>query len=225
MSEEIKENQKKIGVIMFMGPPGSGKGTQARFVQEEFGFERIETGAILRSMRDLDTPVAKLVTKLIDAGALAPPPVVADLVISRTKEILEHGHGVVFDGSPRTLFEAEKLVRALVNGYEEKIVVIFLDVPIKEAGSRLDIRLVCSKCNTPADLSHKKCPRCGGELKKRVDDDADARQKRWNEYHFRTLPTIKYLEKLGLVARVDGNRPIQEIAVDVKREIEKKLKR
>jgi adenylate kinase len=215
--------EQKSGVIMFMGPPGSGKGTQARFVQERLGFERIETGAILRAMRNENTPIAKLVTELIDAGNLAPPPLVAQLVIERAKEILARGVGVVFDGSPRTLFEVEELLKALGKDNEGRILTIALRVPINNARERLLIRLVCKQCNTPATNNRTKCEHCGGELMKRADDDSIAMENRWDEYNFRTLPVINYLDSLGLVEQINGARLVEEVAEDVEKAIRKRI--
>jgi adenylate kinase len=219
----MNDQQKGKGVIMFMGPPGSGKGTQARFVQERLGFERVETGALLRAMRKESTPLAKMITELIDAGNLAPPPMVAALVIGKTKEILSRGNGVVFDGSPRTLFEVEELLKELGKDHAGKILTVCLDVPIVDARERLLIRLVCSKCNTPATNNKKTCERCGAELVKRKDDDPVAMEKRWDEFRFRTKPVIEYLDRCGLSEHVDGARPIEQVAKDVESVIRKRL--
>lgn len=208
---------------MFMGAPGSGKGTQARFVQERLGFERVETGAILRSMRTESTPLAKMITKMVDAGDLAPPPLVAELVIGKTKEILARGNGVVFDGSPRTLFEVEELLKELGKDHVGKIMAVCLDVPITDARERLLIRLVCAKCNTPATNNKKNCVRCGAELTKRKDDDPEAMENRWNEYKYRTEPVILYLDQLGLSEHINGARPIEEVAQDVEMAVRKRL--
>jgi adenylate kinase len=219
----VNDTQQGKGVIMFMGAPGSGKGTQARFVQERLGFERIETGAILRSMRNETTEVAKMVIKMIDAGDLAPPPLVAELVIGKTKEILARGNGVVFDGSPRTLYEVEELLNELGKDHVGKIMAICLDVPIIDARERLLIRLVCGKCNTPATNSKKNCERCGAELTKRKDDDPEAMENRWNEFKYRTQPVVNYLDSLGLSEHIDGARPIEQVAEDVEKVIRKRL--
>lgn len=219
----MNDTKQGKGVIMFMGAPGSGKGTQARFVQERLGFERVETGALLRAMRKEETPIARLITELIDAGNLAPPPLVAELVIGKTKEILARGNGVVFDGSPRTLFEVEELLKELGEDHAGKIMAIALDVPIFDARERLLIRLVCAKCNTPATNSDKNCKRCGELLVKRADDDPKAMEKRWNEYKFRTLPVIEYLDRLALTEHINGARPIDDVAQDVESVIRKRL--
>ncbi len=209
---------------MFMGPPGAGKGTQARMAQSAFGFERIETGAILRAMRKEDTPTAKLVTELVDAGKLAPAPLVAELVINKTREILGKGKCVVFDGSPRTLFEAQQLMKALFQDKVGNILVVGLDISLEQARRRLMIRVVCKKCNTPTTEDKEKCEKCGGELVKRADDDPIAMETRWDEYNFRTLPTLNYLEKFGIVEHVNADQSVEEIAASVNEIIKKKLK-
>lgn len=211
------------GVIMFMGAPGSGKGTQARFVQERLGFERIETGALLRAMHKEDNEVGRLLKEIMNAGKLAPPPLVAELVVGKTKEILSRGNGVVFDGSPRTLYEVEELLFSLGKENAGKIIAVCLDVPISNARERLLIRLVCKKCNTPTKNEVTKCERCGGELAKRADDDPKAMEKRWDEFKYRTQPVIEYLDKRGLSEHVDGDRPIVEVAEDVEKVIRKRL--
>lgn len=208
---------------MFMGAPGSGKGTQARFVQERLGFERIETGAILRAMHKQDNELGRMLKEIMDAGNLAPPPIVADLVVGKTKEILARGNGVVFDGSPRTLFEVEKLLGELGKDHAGKILAICLDVPINNARERLLIRLVCTKCNTPATTNNENCLRCGAPLTKRADDDPGAMENRWEEYKFRTLPVIEYLDQLSLTAHINGARPIDEVAEDVEKVIRQRL--
>lgn len=219
----MNDEKKGKGVIMFMGAPGSGKGTQARFVQERLGFERVETGALLRAMRKESTPIAKLITEMIDAGNLAPPPLVAELVIGKTKEILARGNGVVFDGSPRTLFEVEELLKELGKDHIGKIMAVCLDVPITDARERLLIRLVCPKCNTPSTNEQKKCARCGAELAKRKDDDPESMEKRWQEYKYRTEPVIKFLDQHGLSEHINGARPIAEVAQDVEVAVRKRL--
>lgn len=208
---------------MFMGAPGSGKGTQARFVQERLGFERIETGKILRSMRTESTEVAKMITAIIDAGTLAPPPIVVEIVVGKTKEILARGNGVVFDGSPRTLYEVEALLAELGKDHVGKILAICLDIPIMNARERLLVRMVCEKCNTPAIVGTEKCQKCGAQLVKRVDDVPEAMENRWEEFKYRTQPVINYLDSLGLSEHIDGARPITEVAEDVEKVIRKRL--
>lgn len=210
---------------MFMGPPGSGKGTHARELEQKFGFKRFQSGGVLRAMRYENTPVAKLVTKLIDAGRLAPPPIIASIAIEKTKEILETGNTAVYDGSPRTLYEAEIIMRELKD-YADKIFVISMDVPMQETITRLAVRLICSECNTPAPtgFSGETCPVCGGKMVRRADDDPKITLDRWEEYEFRTKPVIHYLETLGIVEHVNTDQPIEDTAKDVEKVVKNRLK-
>jgi len=213
---------------MFMGPPGSGKGTQANAAQERWGFERIETGALLRKMRDDPSADSQRVKALMDAGHLAPPPLVADLVIRETRSILGSGKGIVFDGSPRTLYEAERLRAALMEDHINRVLVVVLDVPKPETIHRILRRWVCTGCTRPApkaDTVPGVCAACGGTFARRADDTAEVMKKRWEEYAFRTLPVIQYFERQGLAVRVDGHRSIPEVTEDVQRRIEERLQR
>ncbi len=157
-------------VILLMGPPGSGKGTQAATIEEAWGFRRIETGALLRSMRNDPSPEAKKVIVIIDSGHLAPPPLVAHLVIQEMQRVLRDGTGIVFDGSPRTLAEAERLLGALHAGKYSRVLVMFLDVQKPETVKRILVRWVCTACRraTPhtGDVI-KDCQACGGTLIRR----------------------------------------------------------
>jgi len=209
---------------MFMGPPGSGKGTHARELEEKFGFKRFQSGAILRAMRNENSPIAKLVTELVDTGRLAPPPIIAAIAIEKTKEILATGNTAVYDGSPRTLYEAEIITKELKD-FADKIFVICMDVPVEETMARLAVRLTCSVCNAPAPKGYKgeKCPICGGKMIRRIDDDPQITLDRWEEYNFRTKPVIHYLESLGIVEHVNTDQPIEKTAQDVENVIKRVL--
>jgi adenylate kinase len=207
-------------VVTIMGPPGSGKGTQADIVERDFGFSRIETGAILRAMRHEDSERARKITEIIDAGLLAPPPIVADLVIEKTLELLREGKRVIFDGSPRTLYEAERLYEVFEKNSLSHLVVISINVPKEETVARIVNRLVCSKCKsvvtgTEDMLQNGTCDTCGGTFKRRADDTPEIMKRRWQQFLFRTEPVINYFRSLNIVHEVDGSGSIEAIAKDV----------
>jgi len=210
-------------VVMFMGPPASGKGTQAQALLERGGFERIETGSILRQMRNDPSPIAKEVIEYVDAGKLAPPPLVAELVIREARKLLRSGKGVIFDGSPRTLFEAEVLLRALQDDGIQKIIVVALEVPKPASLERVLLRWVCTSCRRASALppgGSPVCSACGGTLERRKDDTAEVLEKRWEEFTFRTLPVIEFFARHNMVIRVDGHRPVPEVTADVQRALD-----
>jgi adenylate kinase len=204
-------------VILLMGPPGSGKGTQAQALQERYGLERIETGRILREIAKEPSDRGRRVQTFVDSGRLAPPPMVAQLVAEEARRILAGGGGILFDGSPRTLAEAEILSR-LLSDITDRVLVIMLDVPKSESVARILKRWICTDCKRPQppmpDIAEA-CRLCGGKLEKRADDTTAIVEKRWEEYTFRTLPVIEYFNRQGKVARVNGNRPISDVVSDV----------
>lgn len=214
-------------VIILMGPPGSGKGTQARSLRERYGFETIETGAIFRRLSAEASPAGRQLKALLDAGRLASPPFAARLVIGEAQRMLKRGKGIVFDGSPRTLREAELLLEALVRKRKPRrfvggtrvprLLVIALDVSEQETVKRIVNRWVCEGCERPSPdsgASLNACAACGGKIVRRADDTALVAKRRWEEYAFRTLPVIRYFERLGCVVRVDGNRPPSSVSAE-----------
>lgn len=200
--------------IFLMGPPGSGKGTQALAVENAFGFERFETGGALRRLALEDSPLGSRVKALIDAGRLAAPPLVSEIVVREAERMLGSGQSVVFDGSPRTLFEAERLLTALGTDRVGRLLVIILEVPKPETVKRIAARWICAGCTRPTAQVPETlvaCRACGGRLVRRPDDTESVAERRWEEYTFRTLPVIAFFERQGLVVRVDGHRPIPAV--------------
>lgn len=200
--------------IFLMGPPGSGKGTQALAVENAFGFKRFETGGALRRLAGEDSPLGRRTKAFIDAGRLAPPPLVAEIVVREAERHLESGQSVVFDGSPRTLFEAERLVASLGTDRVGRLLVIVLEVPKPETVKRIVSRWICTGCTRPTVPvleTVKACRACGGRLVRRPDDTEAVAERRWEEYTFRTLPVIAFFERRGLVARVDGHQSIPTV--------------
>lgn len=211
---------------MLMGPPGSGKGTQAHEIQREWHLERIETGALLRSMRSDASHLGQTLRQYIDRGFLAPPPLVADLVIREMETWRAQGKGVIFDGSPRTLYEAERLLAALGADGRSRVIVLVLDVPKPETVHRVLRRFVCVNCRHPnagGAATVTACLACGGTLQRRDDDTAEVMERRWEEYVFRTLPVIHFFGRKGLTIHVDGARPIPDVWTSVQRVVAEQL--
>lgn len=203
---------------MFMGPPGSGKGTQVAALKRDFGFEAIDTGGMLRAFSKEHSPRAQHVHVLIDSGRLAPPPLVARIVTDHVVSLVRKGTSVALEGSPRTLHEAEILLRTLRAEGIHDILVVFLDVPQPETVQRILQRWVCEDCRRSTMLplgTPDRCPTCGGRLVKRADDTLETSKKRWEEYRFRTLPVIQFFERQGLAARVNGHQPIPDVTQEV----------
>lgn len=214
-------------VVFIMGPPGSGKSTQAQVLGEQFGLERIKTGSILRELGKRSSVRGRSIKERIDVGRLAPPPLVAELVIRKLRRVLARSAGAVFDGSPRTLHEAELLLDALKCARAPRVLVVSLDVPQQETVRRIMSRWVCEGCKReipPGDVTLERCVACGGKVVRREDDREHIVSDRWTEYAFRTLPVIRYLERRGLVTRVNGDRPILDVQAEVRQRVTDFLK-
>lgn len=224
--KRVRQEPRPV-VVFVMGPPGSGKSTQAQALREQFGLERVKTGTILRKLGRGASALNRHIKERIDAGRLAPPPLVSDLVIRDVRRILAKGKGIVFDGSPRTLHEAELLLGELKHGRSPRVLVVFLDVPQPETARRIVRRWVCEDCalEAPSGIaSPEMCIACGGKVRRRDDDRAAVAEERWEEYNFRTLPVVQYLDRRGLVTRVNGDRPIPAVTAEVEQRVAAFLK-
>lgn len=184
--------------------------------------ERVKTGTMLRALGATASARGRQIKELIDAGHLAPPPFVADLVIRELRRVLRRGKGVVFDGSPRTLHEAELLLAEFSRERAARVLVILLEVPKEVTVYRIMNRWVCEGCARPShgtEESLEVCAACGGKLVRRADDTAEIARKRWKEYVFRTLPAIRYFERQGLVMRMDGTRPLPDMFAAIQQRV------
>lgn len=218
----MKKTHPKQAIII-MGNPGSGKSTQASLIAEKLQLRHINTGRILEhTVHNPKLQKDRLIQKekqLFDKGFLLDPPFALSVITKATQDAAEQGDGVVFSGSPRTLYEAlgEKnvpgLIQTLLELYGKNNIFVFhINVSEKEAFIRNSQRLVCSSCDTPVLIKMftqkpKGCPLCGGKLYKRTLDDKDVIKKRFQEYRERTEPVLKsFKEKKIAVNEIDGTK-------------------
>lgn len=197
----------KIVVVLY-GPPGAGKGTQANLIAEKLDIIHFDTGKFLEAIvHDPKRQHEKLVRReraLFDGGKLMTPSFVTGEVQRETARIAKAGWGVIFSGSPRTMYEAEKLYPEFGKLFGKKNVHIFvLDVPAAESIKRNSARMVCSSCGyllLTAFYPHRKpkhCPVCAGKFYKRSLDKASVIKIRLKEYEERTFPILNYAAKKG----------------------------
>ena len=195
--------------LVFLGPPGAGKGTQASRIAAEMAVEHASTGNIFRQAVAQGTALGKEVKSCLDAGKLVPDELTSRVV---KEMVLDRSESFILDGYPRTIPQAEALQDMLAEGGEQLDAVLYYHLDEDEAVRRLTGRLVCKKCgeNFHRDLMPPKrkgvCDRCGGELMVRSDSSEDIVRKRMAEYDEKTRPLVEYYEGRGLLHTVDASR-------------------
>ncbi len=206
---------KKIAIILY-GTPGSGKGMQADLLAGKYGLVHFDSGKLLRSILYNNPakadPVIKRERELNDRGFLNTPSWVVRVLKKRIQMLANLGYGVVFSGSPRTLYEAEKITPSLEKLYGRKNIYVFaLEVPLTVAERRNRYRLVCAVCQRPLLTQYypvknpRHCPVCAGPLERRIDDNPSKFKTRAKEYETRTVPVIDYLRRRGYrIKKIDG---------------------
>ena len=194
--------------IIFLGPPGAGKGTQAQRICDALNIPQISTGDILRRAIKDGTETGLKAKSFIDAGKLVPDEVIIDIVKERLA-MDDCSNGYILDGFPRTVPQAEALdTFATIHS------VIKLDVKDEELVNRLSGRRVCLKCGATYHISMQggktTCDKCGEELIQRNDDKAETVLNRLKVYHDQTAPLIGYYEKKGLLKKIDGAQGMEK---------------
>ena len=210
--------------VIFLGAPGAGKGTQARRLAAGSGVPQVATGDMLREAAAAGTPLGREAKRFMDQGALVPDEVVIGLVDERLSRP-DAGTGYVLDGFPRTVAQALALDALLRRLGQDLDRVVFFDVSRDELLRRLTGRRVCRQCGTAFHLvsappkAAGRCDQCGGELYQR-DDDAEATVgRRLDVYQTQTAPLLDYYRKRGLLVRVAGEGPVDQVAAAIQKAV------
>jgi adenylate kinase len=205
-----------VARVVLLGPPGAGKGTQAKLLQEEFGAVQISTGDILRKAVADKTALGSEAAGYIARGALVPDGLIVNLIAERLKE-KDCERGFLLDGFPRTIPQAQGLDEILdkmglhLNG------VLSVEVPENVLIERLAGRRTCRQCGALTHVAFKAskaadvCDRCGGELYQREDDREETVANRLKVYQTQTAPLVDYYRKRGLLRVIDGVGEIGQI--------------
>jgi adenylate kinase len=205
--------------LVLIGPPGSGKGTQAELLRDKNGFVHYSTGEVFRDHIARKTPVGLAVEEYVTSGRLVPDEVVLKVV---NAFMAEHaGKPTLFDGFPRTIPQAEGLDKVLVEHGQKVDMAVLVDLPDDEVVKRLTARRQCRKCSKIFNLTFKPpkvvgvCDDCSGELYQRKDDCEETIRDRLGVYHQQTEPVLHYYSEQGKLKRIDGalgrDRVYQEI--------------
>ncbi len=201
-----------------MGAPGAGKGTQAANAARELGLTAIASGDMFRQAIERGDRLGLKVKDYLEKGVLVPDEITTEVVLERMSSPDCRG-GVVFDGFPRNLKQAEVLDEALKRQNNIIDWVVYIKVSDTELIKRLSERLVCRKCQTPygkgAAYTEGKCQKCGGELYQRPDDNIETVKERLKVYFNKTAPLIEYYKKSGKLLEVDGEGGVDKVSRNI----------
>ena len=198
-------------IIVMLGAPGAGKGTQAAMICEKYGIPHISTGDIFRSNIKNQTELGKKAKAYMDAGQLVPDSLTVELLLDRVAQD-DCGRGYVLDGYPRTIPQAEVLTKALAEQGGAVDFAIDVDVPDENIVRRMSGRRTCPKCGASYHIQYIPpktegiCDICGESLYQRKDDQPETVQNRLSVYHDQTQPLIEYYAKAGVLHTVDGTQ-------------------
>lgn len=203
--------------LLLLGAPGSGKGTQARRLQDKYGLFQLSTGDMLRAALKAGTEVGKKAKTIMEAGQLVPDEVVIAIIADRIAEE-DCKNGFILDGFPRTMAQAEALDAMLARKHLTLDHVIELKVDEAALTKRIAGRYSCAKCGTGYHDEFQKpkvpgvCDVCGSrEFIRRADDKAETVASRLAAYRAQTTPILPYYAKKGMLKRVDGMAPIDQV--------------
>lgn len=207
--------------IILLGPPGAGKGTQARHLVETRGMVQLSTGDMLRAAKDSGTEMGKVVADVMARGALVTDEIVIGLIREQLNTV--KASGFIFDGFPRTLAQADALTELLANEGENLDAVIEMEVDDSALVDRITARSTCGACgevyndNTKPQPADGKCSNCGAEGKftRRADDNEESLRTRLMEYYKKTSPLIGYYYAKEMLTRIDGLGEIAKVQEDI----------
>jgi adenylate kinase len=206
--------------LIFLGPPGAGKGTQARTLAQGWGVPQIATGEMLRDAVAAGTPLGREAKRIMETGALVPDDVMIGLIADRLRQP-DAGPGFILDGFPRTIAQAEALDRLLKDLGQTLDRVVYFEVAEPELVRRLTGRRLCRKCQTAFHVVSAPprqagvCDRCGGELYQREDDSEATVRNRLQVYTRQTAPLLDYYRHRNLLTSVSGEGAIATIGAAI----------
>lgn len=221
----LKNSKAPIAIIL-LGPPGSGKGTQAKRLSQEYGIPHISTGDLFREHMAGKTPLGQKVKHFMQSGLLVPDDLVMGMLFERLAQP-DSLKGYLLDGTPRTVAQADEFAQK--TDPHTTVLVLCLEVPNEEIVKRAAGRLVCQQCGViynrdiSPPLRENVCDKCGGEVYRRPDDEPEVVRKRLQVYHDQTQPLIQYYDQKGLLTLFDGKQPPDAVYAELKRYIDSRL--
>ena len=204
--------------IILMGCPGAGKGTQSAKLQAAYQLQHISTGDLLRAEMASGSALGKQVADIINKGNLISDELMISLLAVRVQAT---DKGIIFDGFPRTVAQAQALEKMLEQYNRSITQVIMIDLPEEEVVTRLSSRRLCKQCSKPATTTTQPTCDCGGELYVRADDTPESVKHRLEVYKRQTLPVKEYYQNSGKYVEIDGNQTPEKVFRDICAVLEK----
>lgn len=214
----IEMGSRPKQIVILLGPPGSGKGTQAERISQTLGIPHISTGDLFRENISKGTELGKKAKTFMDAGQLVPDSLVLDMLFDRVSKP-DARNGYLLDGFPRTIPQAEAFDGKLCG--EERVIAINLQVPSCVIEERAASRLTCPGCASVYNLKIKppkvagQCDKCQSKLTRRPDDQPEVVRERLNVYERQTAPLIQYYTRKNILYNVNGQNPPDQVFTDI----------
>lgn len=208
--------------IVFLGPPGSGKGTQAKKLADRFKLTHLSTGDVFREAIGKKTELGVEIKNYVDSGKLVPDELVSRVVFEKLKSMIK-SNGFLLDGYPRTVEQAKELDRFSKDNHVALDSILFFDVDFKELTKRLSSRRQCQSCKEVYNLVNRPpvkadtCDKCGQPLLHRPDDQPEIVQERLNVYQRLTAPVLAFYEKNPAYHRIDAAKDIDTVFSEIEK--------
>jgi adenylate kinase len=210
--------------IVLLGPPGAGKGTQAKRLSDLLGLPQIASGDLFRAVMHEDTPLARELRSYVDSGEYVPDELTIEMVLERLALPDARG-GFLLDGFPRTLPQASALDQWLAGRRRHVDRVLYITAPAEILVERISGRIVCPVCHTIYNLTTKRpkidmvCDIEGAELERRGDEEPEIVRVRLETYLRQTQPLVEYYRQAGKLVEVDGSQPMDVVTAEIDRAV------